>query len=244
MEKDVLMRQIILVTDGQSNVGGDPVVSASKAFKKNIVVNTIGIVDKQDVNDQACDEINNIAKAGGGQYEHTFIDHLSYTMQSMTMKTVNQTIQEAVNSQLKELIGQELENMAPPTRSKLLDYVERFSEEVQIDCCILMDCSGSMAKKIDEARYSILDLMKSFKARKGKVNLAVVAFPGSGASNCEVIHHFTDNIAELENRIYRINAKGGTPTASAIDQAIDLIEAFNGGINKSGEILEMEECTG
>jgi len=243
--KSGVLKQIILITDGQSNIGGDPVISAKNAYNKNIIVNTIGIVNNEDSNDKALDEIVSIAKAGGGQYEYTQINNLYQTMKSVTIKTINQTIQQAVNKQLKEIMGQGLENIEPASRNKLLKYIEEYSAEIEISCCILMDCSGSMNKKIDEARYSIMDLLDSFNYRKGKVNLAVIAFPGSKLENFEVIHSFSDDICKLKTSIYGTRASGGTPTAPAIEKAISLIEEYSSeSIIFEEEHMGLEKCYG
>ncbi len=84
MERDVTIKQIILVTDGQSNVGGDPIEAAENAYKNGIIVNTIGIVEQKGTSEDALNEIMHIAKAGGGNYEYTYIDELFQTMQSLT----------------------------------------------------------------------------------------------------------------------------------------------------------------
>lgn len=238
-DKNVVLKQIILVTDGQSNIGGNPIDSAKEAYNKNIIVNTVGILNKGEKNNNAYDEVTNIAKAGGGHCEYTHIEYLYQTMKSLTIKTVNMTIQEAVNKQLKEIMGQGLESIEPSSRGKLLNYIEEFSGEIEISCCILMDCSGSMIKKIDEARYSILELMESFKNRKGRVNLAVIAFPGTKQENYEVIHDFEDELGNLKRNLYETKARGGTPTAPAINKAISIIEEYHMEFKEG--IKELEE---
>ena len=42
------MKQIILVTDGCSNVGVSPVSAAAQAYEEGVVVNVIGIVDRSE----------------------------------------------------------------------------------------------------------------------------------------------------------------------------------------------------
>ncbi len=71
MERDVTIDQIILVTDGQSNIGGDPIEAAERAYRKGIIVNTIGVTDKNSSSDNALNEIVDIAKYGGGNYEYS-----------------------------------------------------------------------------------------------------------------------------------------------------------------------------
>lgn len=241
MEKDVTIKQIILVTDGQSNVGGDPIETAERAYKNGIIVNTIGIVDQKGTSEDALNEIVHIAKAGGGNYEYSYIDELFQTMQSLTYKTVNQTLQDVVSKQLKEMIGQDINSMEPKSRSKILNYIDTFSDDVGVKCCILLDSSGSMANKIHIARHSILDLIHSFKGRKGRVDVAVIAFPGENLHTCKVLHSFNDTPDMLERSLYDIDPKGGTPTALAIEEGIKLINRSKTVKFKDSEVIEVNE---
>ncbi|SDK87507.1 Ca-activated chloride channel family protein [Natronincola ferrireducens] len=241
--KEVIIKQIIVITDGQSNVGGNPVEVARKAFKKNIIVNTIGIMNQNQQEEKPLEEIVNIAEAGGGIYEYTYIDELHQTMQSITYKTVNKTIQEAVNKQLKEIIHQDINDMNPAARSKILHYIDTFSEEVALQTCIVMDASGSMAPKILSARHSILDLMESLELRRGNCEIAVVIYPGEGGDYCQLISGFGETVEDFERKIAIIKAKGTTPTAPAIDYAIQLIEGYN-RIGLQKEPVELEGAMG
>lgn len=241
MERDVTIDQIILVTDGQSNIGGDPVEAAERAYKKGIIVNTIGVTDRKSSGDNALNEIVYIAKYGGGNYEYSYIDDLFQTMQSLTYKTVNQTLQEVVGKQLKEMIGEDINSIEPESRSKILNYIDSFSDDVGIKCCILLDSSGSMASKIHMARHNILDLIHSFKGRKGKVEIGIIAFPGENMHTCNVLHDFNDNPDNLERSLYSIEPKGGTPTAIAIEEGIRLIEKSKRNKFKDNEVIDVEE---
>lgn len=241
MERDVIIKQLIIVTDGQSNVGGDPIEAAERAYRNGIIVNTIGIVDQKSTSEDALNEIAHIAKAGGGNYEYSYINELFQTMQSLTYKTVNQTLQDVVSKQLKEMIGQDINSMEPKSRSKILNYIDDFSDDVGIQCCILLDSSGSMANKIHIARHSILELIHSFKGRKGKVDVAVIAFPGDNLHTCKVLHSFNDSTDRLERAVYDVEPKGGTPTALAIEEGIKLINSFNKVKFKDSEVIEVNE---
>lgn len=233
--KEVIIKEMIIVTDGESNVGGNPVVAAKEALEKGIVVNTIGIVEQGKHKENSLVEIVEIAESGGGMYEYTYIEDLCQTLQSITYKTVNQTLQDTVNKQLREIMGQDLDAMTPDSRSKFLQYIDKFSDEVALKCCILLDVSGSMSNKIFSARHSILDLITSFKGRKGKVNLAVMTYPGEGGEHYKLIHNFGDNAADLEGKLYDIKTRGTTPTAPAIYYGIELME-------DKKEDLELEDA--
>ena len=108
MDRDIVIKQIVLVTDGQSNAGGNPVRAAAKAYENGIIVNTIGVFDQKCTRKDALNEIIHIARAGGGSYEYSYIDKLFQTMRSLTHKTVNRVLKDVVNRQLKEMIGEEI----------------------------------------------------------------------------------------------------------------------------------------
>lgn len=220
--KEMKINQIIVVTDGRSNVGGDPVVAAREASRNNIVVSAIGIVDKPDADESPIQEIQDIATKGGGEWELTYIENLSTTLHMLTQRTVNKTINTVVNRQLKEIIGSELDDIKPKSRNKFIEYIEGLSDEIHIKCCVLMDCSGSMKSKINKARDSIIDLMSSLKARKGKSEISVIAFPGKNKEMSSVITDFSDDIDFIKNEIYKMDIGGTTPTAPAIYSAIEL----------------------
>ena len=60
---------MIVITDGKSNVGGNPVTAASEAAGEGIVVNAIGIVNHQRDEDDSLYEVEQIARAGGGIWQ-------------------------------------------------------------------------------------------------------------------------------------------------------------------------------
>lgn len=235
--KEMKINQVIVVTDGRSNIGGDPIVAAREAARNNIVVSAIGIVDRSDVDESPIQEIQDIAANGGGEWELTYIENLSNTLHMLTQRTVNKTINTVVNKQLKEIIGSELDEIEPKNRNKFVDYIENLSDEIHIKCCILMDCSGSMKPKINKARESIIDLMNSLKARKGKSEISVIAFPGKSREMTNLINGFSDDVDFIKNEIYKMDTGGTTPTAPAIYSAIEL---FTNKVKQFEETIEEE----
>lgn len=217
------INQIIVVTDGKSNVGGNPVTAAAEAAQKGIVVNAIGIRDGRK-NDDHMDEVAEMAKAGKGLWQDTEISHLGQTMVGLTQKTVNKTIQTIVGNELKEIIGGNIDDIPPVKRNKVVQFMEDFGDQAQIKCCILMDCSGSMASKINTAKESVVDLMNSLQGRKGKCKVAVIAFPGENNQSTRLLNPFTEDIREVKSHIVQLTAKGTTPTAAAINRGVKLFE--------------------
>jgi len=221
--KSIEVKQIIVVTDGKSNMGGNPVTAAAEASKYNIVVNAIGIIgDRED--EEHLNEIVQISKAGGGTWESTLVSNLGCTLLAVTQKTINKTIHTIVGNQLKEIIGGSVEDIPPEKRSKVIQYMEQLGEEAEIKCCILMDCSGSMSNKMSTARQSIIELINSLQARAGRSKVAVIAFPGERGEFVKIFQPFTEDIKEIKSRILELKAGGITPTAAAINKAVELIE--------------------
>lgn len=99
------MKQIMLITDGCSNVGVSPVVAAAHAREEGITVNVVGVVDHGTIGELGAAEIEQIARAGGGMSRIVQPHQLSQTIQMMTRKTVVQTIQHAVNRELQQILG-------------------------------------------------------------------------------------------------------------------------------------------
>lgn len=238
MNLEPMIKQIILVTDGESNIGGDPIEAAAKAKAKGIVVNAIGILSQKNQQEKSFNEIINIAAAGGGNYELAYIDDLSKTIQSMSYKTVSTTIQEVVGKQLHEILGKGLQEVPPETRSSILDYIDTYSDEISVCSCILLDCSGSMITKIQSARHNVIDFLNSIKGRKGNYKIALMGFSSEIEGFCQLLHGFDDNIQQLERNLYKLQPKGATPTAIAINNGTALIEEYNRRVKNQSELSE------
>ncbi len=100
------MKQILIITDGCSNVGVSPVMAAAQALQEGITVNVAGVIDYGTIGELGSTEIQEIAKAGGGFSQIVGTKQLAQTMQMMTRKTVVQTIQQAVNRELTHILGE------------------------------------------------------------------------------------------------------------------------------------------
>lgn len=221
IKRPVELKEIIVVTDGRSNIGGNPIDAARIAHREGIIVNTIGIVGEEG-EESPFIELDGIARAGGGICDIVPLYKLGYSMQMVTRKSIQMSIERAVSSQLKEIVGYSLQEMEPQSRSKIIEYIKKVGEEVSLKCAILLDCSGSMSNKLDAAVDSIQELIISFKSRKGKSSLAVLAFPGDRGEECKVISGFTTDYSRAMDSLRYLKAKGGTPTYGGIIKAISL----------------------
>lgn len=214
-------KQIILVTDGESNEGVDPVLVARGSGAKNITINTIGITERE--TEESMTEIKEIADASGGVWEHTNIQNLDTTMSMVSMKSVYNTLEETVNKELKSIMGSELEEIHPSSRKKIIDLIDRLGDTSDIKCCVVIDCSASMKRKIDIAKSSALNFLRVMSSRGGNTEIAVIGYPYR-EKDYKVLCGFTNNIIELEKGLQQIKLGGRTPTGMALKGAINVLE--------------------
>lgn len=217
-----MMKQIILITDGCSNVGIDPVVAAAQAQQEGIVVHVIGVIDQGEIGELGATEIAEIARAGGGMSRIVNSVQLSQTVQMMTRKTVTGTIQQVVEQELKAILGGggTLAELPPTQRGRVVQAVEDWSENVSLRVALLVDASGSMKPKLAAVQEAVHDLMASLRARTGDSELAVFRFPGIRGEDCQLELGWTNELAKVRNMFYKINMRGTTPTGPALLEAI------------------------
>jgi Ca-activated chloride channel family protein len=220
------MKQILLITDGCSNVGISPIIAAAQAKAEGIVVNVIGLLDAHDTDEQAAEEINEISRAGGGMSRIVTSSHLSQTVQMMTRKTVAQTIQQAVGKELLHILGDsKLQSLPPDKRSQVVQVIDDLSETAAIKVALLIDTSASMKPKLPAVKEAIYDLQLSLQARTGNSETAVFHFPGSGINQqeAELDMNWTHDLANLNRLFYKLNMRGTTPTGPALLKVIRFI---------------------
>lgn len=226
MSKEATVRQILVITDGYSNIGPDPVEAAKRAQKRGIVVNVIGVVDKHDNGNQGYDEAHSIADAGGGMCRIVRPVDLSATAQMMTHQTMQMTLAQVVNQELLSVMGKTTEDLPPTERSRVMQVVEKLEEEVALHLVVAIDMSASMKDKIDTVREAVRDLALSLQVRTGTLAVAILCFPGSGDAPTRLVQPFSDHV-DVHAMESSLQARGGTPTGPAIDHAVSLIlEAY------------------
>ncbi len=162
-----MLKQIIIISDGQSNTGPNPVNMAALAFDNSIIVNTIGIIDNEE-NSLPIFELESIAENGGGICELSNINNLSEALSRLTVKSVYNTVEEMVSQELKEILDLNIEEIEPRERHKFIKLIDKIGSEIDLRCLILLDISGSMTNKIDMARKSIFELLLFFRRENRK----------------------------------------------------------------------------
>ncbi|GGG24817.1 hypothetical protein [Paenibacillus abyssi] len=217
------MKQIILITDGCSNVGVSPVVAAAHAQAEGITVNVVGVLDDGDIGEFGAAEINEIAAAGGGLSRLVHMRELARTVQMMTRKTVMHTIQNAVHKELQQVLGtSSIESLPPGKRGDVVRMMDELGETAPLRVALLIDASASMKPKLQAVEEAIRDLMISLQARQGKSEISVFHFPGPRyGDDCCMDLGWTSTLSGIPALFAKLQMQGTTPTGPALLEVID-----------------------
>ncbi|ASS89736.1 MAG: VWA domain-containing protein [Bacillaceae bacterium] len=215
------LKQILLLTDGCSNHGEDPIAMAALAKEHGITVNVIGILEENVIDQDAMQEIEGIAEAGGGVSQVVYAHQLSQTVQMVTRKAMTQTLQGVVNRELKHILGKStsIEELPPEQRGEVMEVVEELGETVNLEILILVDTSASMGPKLPTVKEALFDLSISLNSRIGNNQYSLFIFPGK-RSETEILLDWTPKLDSLSTIFPKLTTEGLTPTGPAIKGAI------------------------
>ncbi|WP_418791352.1 VWA domain-containing protein [Phosphitispora sp. TUW77] len=209
---------IIVVTDGHSNKGEDPVMAALRAWQAGITVSTIGICDTGRLGCRGRDEVQRIAEAGGGDCYFAVTGDLAYTMHTLTTEAVRSYAEHTLNRHLRQILGVELKNMPPVIRAKILPVLRHMEDNLPLKLMLLVDTSGSMKPKRNALYQSIRDMLVSLAAHRGPVSLGIIRFPGTKSEAAFIKKPDWDN-AFTSSLLQTLSFQGITPTGPAITAA-------------------------
>lgn len=226
------MKQILLITDGCSNVGESPVTAAAQAYAEGIAVNVAGVIDDGTIGEYGAAEIAEIARAGGGISRIVTSGQLSRTVQMMTRQTIAGSIRQAVNHELRQLFGvDDVGALPPPKRAEVVKVMEEMEETVGLSVALLIDASASMKPKLQAVEDAVRDLALSLQAREGRSQVAVFHFPGESQHEyCVMDSGWTTGAAKVRSLFGKIRMRGTTPTGPALLQVVDFIRETCGNI--------------
>jgi Ca-activated chloride channel homolog len=215
------LKQILLITDGCSNHGEDPVAMAALAREQGITVNVIGVLDQDTIDESGLREIEGIAMAGGGVSQVVYATQLSQTVQMVTRKAMTQTLQGVVNRELKQILGSDvtMEDLPPEKRGEVMEVVDELGETAELEVLILVDTSGSMKTKLPTVKEALFDLSLSLNARIGDNHFAVFVFPGK-RRDVEKVLDWTPKLEALSTVFPKLTSGGLTPTGPALREAL------------------------
>lgn len=215
------LKQILLITDGCSNQGDDPVAMAALAKEQGISVNVIGVMEQDVIDENGMREIEEISMAGGGISQVVYAQALSQTVQMVTRKAMTQTLQGVVNKELQQILGgtKTVEDLPPEKRGEVMEVVDELGETVQLEVLILVDTSASMKHKLPTVKEALLDLSLSLNARSGDNRFSVFVFPGK-KKDVEKLLDWTPQLESLTSIFPKLTTGGITPTGPAIREAL------------------------
>nr|WP_102347986.1 VWA domain-containing protein [Bacillus sp. Marseille-P3661] len=225
MKKGTL-KQILLITDGCSNTGEDPIAMAALAKEQGITVNVIGVMQNDNVGDDGRNEIDGIAMSGGGISQIVFSQQLSQTVQMVTRKAMTQTLQGVVNSELKQILGNSgtMEDLPPEKRGEVMEVVDELGETVDLEVLILVDTSASMRDKLPTVKEALFDLSISLNSRIGQNQFSIFAFPGK-RKDVEKILDWRPKLDSISSVFPKLTSGGITPTGPALKEAIQFFKS-------------------
>ncbi|MEI5909508.1 VWA domain-containing protein [Bacillus spongiae] len=215
------LKQVLLITDGCSNAGGDPIMVAALAKEQGITVNVIGVMENDVIDEKGMAEIEGIALSGGGVSQVVYAQQLSQTVQMVTRKAMTQTLQGVVNNQLKQILGESasMEELSPEKRGEVMEVVDELGESIDMEVLILVDCSASMKHKLPTVKESLLDLSLSLNARMGENMFSLFVFPGR-REDVEKLLDWTPKLESLTSVFSKLSTGGITPTGPALQTAL------------------------
>jgi Ca-activated chloride channel homolog len=215
------LKQILLITDGCSNQGEDPVAMSALAKEQGITVNVIGVMDQDTIDEQGMQEIESIAAASGGVHQVVYAQQLSHTVQMVTRKAMTQTLQGVINKELQQILGSQssMEDLPPEKRGEVMEVVDELGETVELEVLILVDTSASMKHKLPTVKEALLDLSLSLNARMGENRFGVFVFPGK-RNDVEKVLDWTPKLESLTSIFPKLTTGGITPTGPAIREAL------------------------
>ncbi|MDQ0273085.1 VWA domain-containing protein [Cytobacillus purgationiresistens] len=215
------LKQILLITDGCSNQGEDPIAMAALAKEQGITVNVIGVMENDVIDDQGMQEIEGMAMSGGGVSQVVYAKQLSQTVQMVTRKAMTQTLQGVVNRELSQILGnrQTVEDLPPDKRGEVMEVVDELGETVELEVLILVDTSASMKQKLPTVKEALFDLSLSLNARSGQNRFSLFVFPGK-KNDVEKMLDWTPKLESLTSIFSKLTTGGTTPTGPAIREAL------------------------
>ena len=217
------LKQVLLITDGCSNQGGDPIAMAALAKEQGVTINVIGVMEQDVIDEPGLKEIEGIALSGGGVSQVVYAQQLSQTVQMVTRKAMTHTLQGVVNQELQQILGggiSTMEDLPPEKRGEIMEVVDELGETVELEVIVLVDTSASMKHKLPTVKEALLDLSLSLNARSGDNRFAVFAFPGKKVE-VEKVLDWTPKLESLSTVFSKLTTGGITPTGPAIQEAMN-----------------------
>lgn len=226
------IRQILLITDGCSNQGEDPVEVARMGKRLAIPVHVIGMLHSRGSLSAGEREVEEIARASGGLCRKVEVRALAETLQMVTQQSMQMTLQQVVNRELRSLLGREIHELPPHQRGEVARLLQRAGEEAFLRLVLLLDISASMQGKLPQVREAIQDLALSLQARAGRFEMAILTYPGPHGQAVTPVCGFQAE-PDWQGLMQGLSARGNTPTGPALREAFAL---FFPALSREGDL--------
>lgn len=221
MGRSHTLRQILLVTDGQSNCGCSPIKAAAQAKKRNIHVNVIGIGGRKPLSRRAALEIEAIARAGGGLNRCVQKERVLSALRDVT--------DEGTAVAIRRLAEAAIHKRA--THRRVNRYLEQVEAGSQLEVLVLVDTSASMLKKITAVTAALNDFSVYLRSRRAESRFSVYTYPAADDSSVIVERQpWTSQPDRLFAWLDGLKVRGVTPTGPAILSAVQKFYVGNGTI--------------
>ncbi len=220
------IKQIIVVTDAGHGLETGAIEAAKKAYDAGITVSAIGINNPQSNSEKGVQVVKGIAESGGGLWEYSFIEDLSKTMQDLTLKTAGRTIKQAVGRQLKAVIGDEIEDLEPKSKTKITDFINNYGENINLRCIVVFDVGESMGDNPVIMKKSVIEMFEGLRRRKGKSSIAVIFCTAENSGVYSTACDFTSEVYTLGQELEMIYPDGDISSGSPILKACELMHRY------------------
>lgn len=211
------VKQIVIITDGHSNMGFSPVEAARRAFARGVTVSTIGILDGGNLGENGRREVDAVAAAGGGVVNCINVSDLGRTLYAVTWQATQCTLNMIINQELKKITGVPLIEMPPQKRAGVVDMMTGLVDRLDLQLVLLLDTSASMTGKMSAVLKGVQDLIFSLSERMGETRILVARYPGK----TEMLEILAKDADFCWNEL---RPAGRTPTGPAVMEALKLID--------------------
>lgn len=220
------IKEIIIITEGKSDSGISPVEAARKAYKEGIAVSAVGIFSPEGGSEKDMEAVKEIAEAGGGLWYYSDMEDLGSTIREITHNTALKTIEQIVGRQLKAIIGEEIPDLEPQSKKKIMDFIEKYGGNINLKCVVVFDTEKSIKGSLSIAKRSVTGLLESLQKRKGSSSIAVIACSREYAGMYNIICDFTCDISLLNQKLELIRCSGDGQAGAAILKACQLMNQY------------------
>ena len=158
------IKQILIITEGKFGSGISPVDAAKIAYGEGIAVSVVGITNPEENINMNMEAVKAIAEAGGGLWDYSNMEELEDTVRNITLNTTLKTIECIVDRQLKVIIGEDISNLEPQSKKKIMDFIGKYGRGINLKCIVVVDTGKSIKGGFTDVKKR--DCLKAF--RRGK----------------------------------------------------------------------------